>query len=633
MATDIERLVIRLEAQMKSYEKELAKQRGNTDKELKHIEGRFSKAEGVIAGFGKGLIGGALGALSFGALAKSAEEAAGAISKIGETAETVGVSTDFLQGLQFAGLEAGIKSLDTALEQFVVRSDELTRSEGALFDKLKAINPEIARQAVLAGDQEQRFKLVAEAIKNASSAEEKAAIARSAFGKSGVEMVRILKDGSDGVDEFGRRAKELGVILDKDLIKRADELGDKLDAAKKMLGVELQRALIDLLPLLIKTAQGIAAVAKAAGYIMDVFRDTGNRATSSLETQLGLLKELREEQNKRTNPSAIQQDAKESVLKQIAEIEAELDRRRPKLEVPLPRGSARPSTKSSTDSKDAFERAQDTIEKRRALLEAETATIDLNTAARDRAKVVAELETAAKKANSEAGLKNTEVTEAQRLKINEIADAYLKVAEASEKANSPMARFAREASQVNTNLEEAAVSGLQSFETAVAGIVTGSTTAADAIKQMANAIIADLIRIAIRAAITGPIVRAIGGGFGGGPVDVGSATSVGQNASGTDNWRGGPTWVGERGPEIVNLPRGAQVIPNNVARGMGGGGITNNISVVNNAGADVKQQTSRNASRGQDMRIVIDPLIAQNVSTPGSASDRALRGRGQLVRR
>jgi phage-related protein len=36
----------------------------------------------------------------------------------------------------------------------------------------------------------------------------------------------------------------------------------------------------------------------------------------------------------------------------------------------------------------------------------------------------------------------------------------------------------------------------------------------------------------------------------------------GHNANGTDNWRGGTTWVGERGPEIVNLPKGSQVIPN-----------------------------------------------------------------------
>ncbi|WP_275789115.1 D-alanyl-D-alanine carboxypeptidase family protein [Pararhizobium gei] len=36
---------------------------------------------------------------------------------------------------------------------------------------------------------------------------------------------------------------------------------------------------------------------------------------------------------------------------------------------------------------------------------------------------------------------------------------------------------------------------------------------------------------------------------------------IGTNAKGTDNWRGGPTWVGEEGPEIINAPRGAQIIP------------------------------------------------------------------------
>lgn len=34
------------------------------------------------------------------------------------------------------------------------------------------------------------------------------------------------------------------------------------------------------------------------------------------------------------------------------------------------------------------------------------------------------------------------------------------------------------------------------------------------------------------------------------------------NASGTPNWRGGLTWVGESGPELVNLPKGTQIYSN-----------------------------------------------------------------------
>jgi hypothetical protein len=43
--------------------------------------------------------------------------------------------------------------------------------------------------------------------------------------------------------------------------------------------------------------------------------------------------------------------------------------------------------------------------------------------------------------------------------------------------------------------------------------------------------------------------------------DSGEA-SVGTNAAGTNNWRGGVTWVGEKGPELVELPRGSRILPN-----------------------------------------------------------------------
>jgi TP901 family phage tail tape measure protein len=40
-----------------------------------------------------------------------------------------------------------------------------------------------------------------------------------------------------------------------------------------------------------------------------------------------------------------------------------------------------------------------------------------------------------------------------------------------------------------------------------------------------------------------------------------SVFNVGTNAAGTDNWRGGPTWVGENGPEILSPPPHSQIIP------------------------------------------------------------------------
>lgn len=62
--------------------------------------------------------------------------------------------------------------------------------------------------------------------------------------------------------------------------------------------------------------------------------------------------------------------------------------------------------------------------------------------------------------------------------------------------------------------------------------------------------------------------------LGSGPA-VGGLHGVGRNASGTTNWCGGWTTVGESGPELMNLPRGTQIIPHEASLNrVGGGGIS-----------------------------------------------------------
>lgn len=48
--------------------------------------------------------------------------------------------------------------------------------------------------------------------------------------------------------------------------------------------------------------------------------------------------------------------------------------------------------------------------------------------------------------------------------------------------------------------------------------------------------------------------------------------TVGRNAAGTDNWPGGLSWVGERGPELVDLPQGAAVHTATESKRMAAGG-------------------------------------------------------------
>ena len=52
--------------------------------------------------------------------------------------------------------------------------------------------------------------------------------------------------------------------------------------------------------------------------------------------------------------------------------------------------------------------------------------------------------------------------------------------------------------------------------------------------------------------------------------ETGNYIIYGTTAGGTDNWRGGLTWVGEAGPELVSLPQGSQIYSNQESQQLGG---------------------------------------------------------------
>jgi hypothetical protein len=117
------------------------------------------------------------------------------------------------------------------------------------------------------------------------------------------------------------------------------------------------------------------------------------------------------------------------------------------------------------------------------------------------------------------------------------------------------------------------------------GMLTGAASFKDAMKGIISAVIDELFRLFVVQQIVGIVSGALSGlkpgGASGGA--FGSSTGnflppVPQFANGTMYAPGGMALVGERGPELVNLPRGSQVIPNHKMRG-GSGGSPISISV------------------------------------------------------
>ena len=103
--------------------------------------------------------------------------------------------------------------------------------------------------------------------------------------------------------------------------------------------------------------------------------------------------------------------------------------------------------------------------------------------------------------------------------------------------------------------------GARAFESLayqLEGFLLGAQSAMDAIRNLAR----ELASMALRKFVMAPLGAALGiPGF----------------AKGTNFAPGGMALVGERGPELVNLPRGSQVIPNHKMGQMMGGGNTVNL--------------------------------------------------------
>ena len=124
------------------------------------------------------------------------------------------------------------------------------------------------------------------------------------------------------------------------------------------------------------------------------------------------------------------------------------------------------------------------------------------------------------------------------------------------------------------------------------GMLTGAMSWKDGMKSIIGAVIDQLWQLYVVQQIVGFVTKALGGLGAPNPAAASTAAAnvitvnpnaianvraIPGNANGTQNWGGGMTWVGERGPELVNLPRGSQVIPAHRAQSMGGSGI--NITV------------------------------------------------------
>ena len=230
-------------------------------------------------------------------------------------------------------------------------------------------------------------------------------------------------------------------------------------------------------------------------------------------------------------------------------------------------------------------------------------------------------------------------------------------------------KYGSEATNVAAGLENAFTGAFTSMEDA---IVNFAITGKASISDLANSIISDLMRIAVRSSITGPLAGALGSGlsslfnFGGSTATasvMGNSISSGWASSfmgglklfatggvASPSWglapsggiltrptyfydgmnrayaTGGLSVAGEAGPEVfmpaVPMSDGKYGVR---VQGMGSSSPVVNVTVINNAGAQVETNQRQNEDGSLDLEIMIDQAVARNMVKRSGATSNVLR--------
>ena len=222
-----------------------------------------------------------------GSLAR-ARQAVSEFDRIGKAAAAGGLSAETYQiyahGADLAGIAQN--KFNKLLQTFFKNANDAAIGTGALKTGLDKINPALLQSIVNARSQEERMRLLASAVQNSTSEIERAAIAQAAFGAKGSAMVNFLLAGADGFDRLEREAREMGIVIENDVVRNAENMNDKLTIASRIIDANLNKAFVDLAPVIVAAAEATAGLVGEIARLVDGFREVEKRSSSALNDNL-----------------------------------------------------------------------------------------------------------------------------------------------------------------------------------------------------------------------------------------------------------------------------------------------------------------------------------------------------------
>lgn len=215
-------------------------------RELSLTERHVNNLERSLAGAARTLAGPFAAALSVRTIQRFGSEALKAADNIEKMSRQTALSTQTFQAWSVAAQNAGVQanSFESSMVRFTRRVGEARKEMGPLNSALKETNKELLEAIKNSRSQEEALGHVADAIQNAEDQTERLRLANAAFGREGLTMVELLKDGREGLQAQAREAKAMGHVLSSEATSGVEDFNTAMDNLGRTIKTQVQEGFL-----------------------------------------------------------------------------------------------------------------------------------------------------------------------------------------------------------------------------------------------------------------------------------------------------------------------------------------------------------------------------------------------------
>ncbi len=273
MAITAEQLNVILSAKDKQFAKAMNDNAKRVERFSKRSQKSLSKTTNSFKKL-TGVLGGLAAGLSVGLLVSKTKQAISVLDEIGKTADNLGLTTSALQELRTIAESSGMtfEEFTKGFARFSVAVGEAATGTGEAVQAFKTLGISLTTSSGATRQTEDLFNELADAMSNFENAADRANIMADLFGqKVGVKMLNMLSNGSDGMKRMREEAKALGIVIDEDLIRNAEKAQTQLDLMSRVISANLNSALVELAPTMVKSAGALASLTRMASKFLAIF--------------------------------------------------------------------------------------------------------------------------------------------------------------------------------------------------------------------------------------------------------------------------------------------------------------------------------------------------------------------------